>query len=127
MPKKRQPQSVRGIVRERLIQIEQDMARGISQATIVSQLGVPELTVDGFREALYRARRRVRTSIQTASPTAAPAAPQWIPAHPSNPRGQAGAPSGSRGTARPAAQPISDFLTASKTFKDEVIIGRKSK
>ena len=70
--------TLRGVVRERLADIERQMELGYGQRAIVEALaadGFP-VTLDVFRNALYHARRRARrTQPATATTASSPAAP----------------------------------------------------
>jgi hypothetical protein len=57
MPLRRRPQSVRGIVRDNLELIERNRLYGIAQWATLEQLGLKEVTLPAFRDALYRARQ----------------------------------------------------------------------
>lgn len=61
MPPRRRPQSVRGIVRDHLELIERNRQIGIAQWATLEQLGLKDVTLPAFRDALYRARQSRRT------------------------------------------------------------------
>jgi hypothetical protein len=61
MPPRRRPQSVRGIVRDHLELIERNRQIGIAQWATLEQLGLKDVSLPSFRDALYRARRRLRS------------------------------------------------------------------
>jgi len=125
MKAKRAAQSFRGLVREHLAQIERDIERGISQATILEQLGVPGASVLGLRDALYRARRRARMRAATSS--SAPTSLEMASAvHlQSTQLDLKGIPPAPEAKAKRRVQPLRDFLTVSKMYRDQEVIGRK--
>jgi hypothetical protein len=54
------PQTFYGLVREQLPMIEREMARGVRLADLLKALPVADRSMATFRNALFRARRRVR-------------------------------------------------------------------
>ncbi len=67
MPAKRRSQSFRGLVRERLAEIEYELARGIDQQTVLTQLLSGGASIGTFRNALYRARKSAASFSQFAA------------------------------------------------------------
>jgi len=128
MAYQRHPQSFRGLVRERLAQIENEFARGIDHATVLSQLGVSGISRGMFRDALYEARRRARQAVRNAN-AALPELGVHRPAVQSSiSRSAVRMPSGAGSPAKPAIHSLrDDFLSISKMFSDEEIVGRKFK
>jgi len=128
MAYQRHTQSFRGLVRERLAQIENEFARGIDHATVLSQLGVPGISGGMFRDALYEARRRAREAGRFANIALHECGVQGQTVQPTVPRNPVRMPAGAGASAKPAIHSLrDDFLSISKMFNDEEIVGRKSK
>jgi len=126
MAYQRHPQSFRGIVRESLTQIERDLARGFDHPTVLAQLGVPGISRGVFRDALYEARRHARKSNSTAALEHSRLSAQAVPAEKPKPRIPISAQPDAIVNKKPPVHSLRDFLSASKIFKDEELIGRKS-
>jgi hypothetical protein len=126
MAYQRHPQSFRGLVRERLAHIESEFARGIDHATVLAQLGVTGISGGAFRDALYEARRRARSMATATDPTIARQRVNIVPVEAPVLRAPVCVQPRSIGASKPTVRAIRDFLSASKSFRDEEIIGRKS-
>lgn len=73
--KKARKQSLSGVIRERLASIEAQLAVGVRQEVILAELAAEgyETTLGNFRNALFRARKKVQV-VASAAPDGSKAA-----------------------------------------------------